>query len=36
MKYAFNIVMREGTCKLISFKLGVMLNTTKLHSLITV
>ena len=36
MKYTFNIVMCQDTCELICFKLGMMLYTTKLYSLIPV
>ena len=34
MEYAFNIVICHDTRELICFKLGMMLNTTKLYSLI--
>ena len=36
MKYSFNIVICEDTCQPICFKLGVMLNTTELYTLIQV
>ena len=36
MKYVFNIVMCQDTWLLIWFKFGVMLNITKLYSLILV
>ena len=32
----FNIIMCQGTCKPIGFKLGMMLNTTKIYSLVPV
>ena len=34
MKYAINIVLRQDTCELICFKLGMTLNTTEVYSLI--
>ena len=36
MKYMFNIVMHQDTCEPICFKLGMVLNTTKLYSLIPI
>ena len=36
MKYVFNIVLCQDTCEPIHFKLGMMLKTTKLNSLIPV
>ena len=36
MKYMFNIVMCQDTCKLICFKLDMMLNNVKVYSLIAV
>ena len=36
MKYTFYIVMHQDTCVMICFKLGIMLNCTKLYSLILV
>ena len=36
MKHIFNIAMRQDTCKSFCCKLGVMLNTTELYSLIPV
>ena len=35
-RYTFHIVMCQGTCELIGFKLGMMLNTAKLCRLISV
>ena len=32
MKYTINIVMCQDTCEPICFKLGIMLDTTKLYS----
>ena len=36
MKYKFNITMCQDTCELIHVKLGMMLNTSRLYSLIQV
>ena len=36
MKFTFNLVMCQDTCELICFKLGMVLNTAKLYSLILV
>ena len=36
MKYMFSIVLCGDTCEPIHFKLGMMLDTTKLYSLIQV
>ena len=36
MKYTFNIVMCQDICEPTCFKLGMMLNTTKLYSIISV
>ena len=33
MKYTFNIVTSQNICELTCFKLDMMLNSTKLHSL---
>ena len=33
MEYSFNIVMLQDACERICFKLGMMLNTSKLYSL---
>ena len=34
MKYTLYIIVCQGTCELICFKLGMMLKTTKLYSVI--
>ena len=36
IKYAFNFGMRQNICKLICFKLGMMLDMTNLYSMILV
>ena len=36
MKYTFDIVMCQDACQPLCFKLAMMLNTTKLYSLIPV
>ena len=36
MKYLFSTVLFQDTCELIHFKFGMMLNTTKLYSLLPV
>ena len=36
VRYAFNIVMCQDTCEPVCFKVVMMLNATRLHSLISV